>query len=542
MNDPLEVYPYSIDKLIEIIADKSKNPQDVILNKLHHIYFQGYCDDIGVKTIVVENSYVDQHFLEDYSAYYVRCFYKYERFCTRVHFFEDEFTSEEMLSVLSGSDGEFEEKLKKSYLGFSVIKPLPQTVIGRTCLKNYPNNENAVRYFPSIRKYEINLFGINLAVESLAFQEQDRVAAACATSALWSVFQGTGKEFQHIIPSPVQITQAATEKQPLESRVLPNRGLTTSMMAHAIRHVGLEPDLLKVSDEYILKSTLYAYLKGRIPMILGIELWDTSNTNDETIGFHAVAVTGYRLNDDKDSSYGESGFRLRATRIEKIYVHDDQVGPFARMELDGKTVNIGMNEHNNPIERKSLSTSWIGKDEKIGSIRALPSILLVPLYHKIRIPFKSIHDVIISFDFVIEVLKQMPDSLMNDEKRLEWDIYLTTNNDVKTNIREGGLLKGEPLRDFLLNGMPHFLWRATAFQGDEEILDLFFDATDIEQGVFFLGAIEYDDDLSLFIRILLKNKSIKKHFVKESSWQIINWFAEQEVEGLDEHLSEADIH
>src|SRR5262249_17736969 len=98
--------------------------------------------------------------------------------------------------------------------------PLPRTIVGRTCLKTYPHDSR--RDFPITRDYEANLFGMPLRVESLAFQEQDSVAAACATSALWSAFHGTGKQFQHPIPSPVEISKAATAHLPLDTRTFPN--------------------------------------------------------------------------------------------------------------------------------------------------------------------------------------------------------------------------------------------------------------------------------------------------------------------------------
>ena len=57
-----------------------------------------------------------------------------------------------------------------------------------------------------------------LRVKSLSFQEQDHEVAACATSALWSIFHGTGKMFQHPILSPVEITKVAFEIMPLDTR------------------------------------------------------------------------------------------------------------------------------------------------------------------------------------------------------------------------------------------------------------------------------------------------------------------------------------
>jgi len=532
MNGHLEVYEYTIDKLREILAEKSNNSLETISRKLHLQYFQGYCDTISVRTIVVENKYVDQHYLEDYAAYYVRCFHPYERFCTRVHLFQEAFTQEEFEKYVAGITDRvpFKKMLSDNYLGFVVVKPLPQTVVGRTCLATYPEENR--RHFPIVRTYEVNLFGTPLKVRSLAYQEQDRVVAACATSALWSLFQGTGKEFQHIIPSPVEITRAATEKSPIETRVLPSRGLSTAMMAHAIRHVGLEPDLVNVEDDYVLKTTAYAYLRGKMPMILGIELWDTSNTPNDMMGFHAVAVTGFSLGNEEPTPYGDTDFQLRASKIDKIYVHDDQVGPFARMEFDNIPVTSFVDTATNEEHHvSSISSSWVGINEEIGSVRAHARILLIPVYHKIRIPFSSIHDTVIAFDSFFDLVKGLYED--GDFGKLEWDIYLTTNNSVKSELHNIDTLDDEYLCEILFDGLPKFIWRATALLNDEKAIDLLFDATDIEQGTYFLRAIEYNEDLSLFLRVISRASHIERVFNGNRSWGIIEWFKNQAVPGLD---------
>lgn len=92
MTNQIEVCDYSIETLRRLISEKSKSNEDVIGSKLHHYYFEGYCDFIGVKTIVVENNYIDHDYLEDFSAYYVRCFSTYQRVCTRLHFFGVQFS------------------------------------------------------------------------------------------------------------------------------------------------------------------------------------------------------------------------------------------------------------------------------------------------------------------------------------------------------------------------------------------------------------------------------------------------------------------
>lgn len=285
MDRIFEVHSYDVVTLERVIADKSGSSPEVISKKLHRDYFEGYFDFISAKTIVVENDYFDRDYLDDFAGYYVRCFERYDRVCTRFHFFSTAFSSKDFSKFLCGDiNGISSDSLSESYLGFIVLKPLPQTLIGRTCLKTYPPEGR--RHFPITRPYHANLYGLDLTVDSLAFQEQDQVVAACATSALWSVFQGTGLLFQHQILSPFAITEAASERFPVEERTLPNRGLTTAMMVHAIRRLGLEPHLVNVSEEYVLKGTLYAYLRGHIPMILGIELIDTSKKDPRSLGYH----------------------------------------------------------------------------------------------------------------------------------------------------------------------------------------------------------------------------------------------------------------
>jgi hypothetical protein len=518
MSERYEISPYNIDHLIKLVSEKSGSSLPTINSKFHIIYFNDYFATLGAKTILVENHYIDRDFLDDFTGYYVRCFTSYRRKCSRFHFFDVEFDKNDFSALLRGDTGRVsKDDFQNSYLGFVVIKPLPQTVFGRTCLKTYPS-DNDRRHFPVTQDYNPNLFGIPLKIRTLPFQEQDNVVAACATSALWSIFRGTGKLFDHPVKSPVEITNAASVYAPLETRILPNKGLSIYQMTHAIRSVGLEPFLVKGSDEYILKSTLYAYLEGHIPILMGARLFDASD-KDKYVGSHAVAIAGYSLGIKKTVPYGPTGFLLKASRIDRIYVHDDQVGPFARMVFDKIQVNT------NEGPRKSISTSWKGKDGKIGSIRALPDILLIPLYHKIRIPFDVVHVAIIPFDGVIEQARL--NKVVTLPERLEWDIYLTTVNYLKTNILETRCAKdGEYCQEIMLEGMPRFIWRAIGLCGDKPSIELLFDATDIEQGALFIRAIEYDYGLSVVLRTLSNS------FKGKPEWKIFQWFETQPLPNI----------
>jgi len=513
-----EVHKYSIGRLLEIFEEKSKSPLREVKEKLHAVYFRDYFDCIHAKTVVVENAYVDRDYLEDYSEYYVRCFQEYPRKCTRLHFFKSDFTLAAFESCLVGGKATLTPaQLQENYLGFIVLKPLPRTIIGRTCLITYP--QDGRRHFPATRCYVVNLFGLRLKVEhTLAFQEQDSVVAACATSALWSIFQATGHLFQHQIPSPAAITNSATRMLTTEQRAFPSAGLTPLEMAHAIKSVGLEPFAVNVSDHCSLKATAYAYLRAGIPMMLGFRLVDVSSSSSPyLIGHHAVAITGYSLGRAAPEALDNTDFLLKATRIDKIYAHDDQVGPFSRMVFDGNTID------NNGEVIPSILTSWRGDDGLIGSCRAVPYLLLIPIYHKIRIPFSAIQDVVFNFDRVLKIAAA-GSGLFPSAQLFEWDIFLVSVNDFKEQIFQSEVIAEDARRNLLFQGFPRFLWQASLFSDAFVKLDLLFDATDIEKGCFFLRVIEHDINFSENLRLLFRLDGIRENFEGSPAWPIVESF------------------
>lgn len=484
MTAAFEVLPYSVETLVRCLADGSKHTtESAIQNKRHRVYFEEYFQALKAETIVVERAYTDRDYLEDYAAYYDRCFQDYPRRTQRLHFFSADFDATEFESTLGDPEaGVGEQRLRDNYLGFVVIKPIPQTIIGRTCLKTY-SSDSGRRHFPSLRTYSVNLFGIELKVESLAYQEQDTVVAACATSALWSCFQGTGKLFQHMIPPPVVITGWAGSHMPenllaASSRAFPNNGLTATQMAYAVRKIGLEPLVLGANTRYGLNGVAYAYLQGKIPSILAAELIkDAGSDKSSILGGHAIALTGFSLGEEHATGYGETGFLLRAARIDKIYGHDDQVGPFARMVWEKIKVPVPTEKAIEKSDQKFktlefLHTSWAG------CVHAVPKFVVLPLYHKIRIPFSLVHEEMLRLDALIENLRQMA---MPDVPRAEWDIYLTTSGEFKASAREDYARIGIPITPSLIANLPRFVWRVTVRTNELLQLDFLFDATGIAQ-------------------------------------------------------------
>ncbi len=445
------VLTYSETNLNSVFFD-SRFPDRLIQNKRHITYLKSYFSIVIPQTILVEEEYIDKDHLEDYSFYYVKSFHHYDRICKRVHFFDVSFTEDDLHAFLQGTSGSLNKELLKShYIGFIVIKPLPQTYIGRSCLRTYPSD--GTRMFPPVRRFTSHLFGIELSVDSIPYQEQDSVVAACASIALWSCLQSTGYKFHHYIPSPAEITKCASEYFPFLPRHFPNHGLTFEQIALSFRKYNLEPYLVRISNILVLKYAVYSYIRAQLPIIMGFELYNSGNVS---LGLHAVTILGVNTNQSQQCS-------LQAEAIDKIYVHDDQVGPFARMEFNGSN---------------RLSTSWGGNCE------AEPRFLAIPLTSKIRIDFIQVYKVCIDLKNLLDSVLKYPGTTPTLKAPLTFECHLSSINEMKQLVLENTGIDSVDRSDFLQRNHPKHIWRIAIVSGDKWF-EIGLDATDIDQGDFF---------------------------------------------------------
>lgn len=467
---PYTVVAYSADALKAALVEGSYGKNEDVRNKSHAAYLDGYLREIGARTMVVEQGYVDRDFLEDFAAYHVRCFAGYERTCTRLHFFSQSFDERNFEERLLRRDSV--AALQSSYLGFVVVKPLPQTVIGRTCLGTYPANPaGRQRFFPTLRSERASLFGIELEVRSLPFQEQDQDVAACASSALWTVLNGTARLFQHAMPSPVDITKAAGHHLRMENRQFPaGDGLNSIQMADAIRSIGLEPHALGAHELSTLRIAVLAYLRIGIPGLLAGRLYsDVPGQPRRLRGGHAIAVTGYGLPDGATGGAVPNGRRFKALAVDRMYCHDDQIGPFAKLG----------------VEPSGLVTD----DPSGGKLVFEPTVFIIPLYHKIRISVMRVFDATHGTDIVLEAFRQQ--GFVPFSERVTWDVRLSTVNELRRELAESQL-DDVNKRRLLTRDYPRFVWRVEVATAGAPIFEAVLDATDLLQGQHLVDIVPYD--------------------------------------------------
>lgn len=496
------------------LAFKNSSPKAIRINA-----FLEYLKRIGVKSILIEEKYIDKDYLKDYANYYARCFVSYGHECKRVHFFKSKLDKTHFDRILfdSKKENKLVERIQKSYLGFMVIKPIP-TPIGKTCLQIYPESNN--RKYPAIRDYSVNLYGISLNVKSLAYQEQDGTVAVCASSALWSAAQKTSSLFQHRLPSPSEITKLSTSQTSF-SRNFPNNGLSAEQLGVGISKLGLEPQIYQTLDSRFSKMIIYAYLKAGIPVIAGVSLFEMQEKdkkiNLKLYGEHAVTIAGYSFEDGEKEISISNEIILKSSSLTKIFCHDDQLCPFARMKFDKKFYKNGDSATN-----QMLDTSWKSLESDLPIIARMDTII-VPLYNKVRISILTIFGIINALEIQFQGMYEKVNEILEGKLKIKnapisWDIHLSDVNTLKKELVAVSPSEIESNKvEILKHPLPKYMWRATAFIGSKKEFEILFDATDIEQGKIYLSRVDYASELINLIRVIKTLISVKKQLAEGNS-------------------------
>ncbi len=462
------VRSFTKDEFISALARDGRQ-KDECWNKPQVSYLFGYLSDkeVNCQTMVVEHAYVDRDYLDDFAAYYVRCFTLYDKHCVRIHFFGHPFAQADFDQLLSDGKGKLSvESLDNSYLGFTVLKPLPDAFIGRTCLEPYPAVDR--RHFPATRLHVVHVAGMRFTVQGLVFQEQDTVIGACATSAVWSSLHEACALFEMAAPTPAQITGYAARFTESLNRSMPSSGLDAIEICRAIKTAGLEVEVRTDSDDGLtdLRGLLYAYGQFGLPAILGIELIDAKGKRK---GFHAVTVAGYSLSKDYKP--------LTSGRIEKLYIHDDQAGPYCRAPfVDNATVQTQFPDSPPPINGKVFA-------------------VVIPVYPKVRITYEQALDQLTNFQWLLTSM----------EAKLEWDVRIAKSTDWQAHVFASTDLTAETRNGVLRKHWPRFLWLATARFNGVDVLDVVMDATDIHRSFFVKDILYYDTGFRTAIRDFLSD-------------------------------------
>ena len=518
MSSPFLICEFAKATLSNLVKECFGSDFPDINTKKQINYLFNYLRDLEAKTILLESEYIDKDYLEDYSRYYVKCFNRYGERCARLHFFSHEF-DHSVFSKVFDNHQETIESIKTNYLGFIVVKPLPQTFIGKTCLALYKSLTYSKDRSVITRTYSANLFGVELKIETVAFQEQDKVISACATTAVWSALQALDKNDTRAVISSSEITLAAINHIENSSNSFPNHGLTNKQILRALdtqgfRNHRLDIEQFDVENLQSIIRIIKSYINSSLPIILGADVYVTIENPDGTkrlqlLAGHAVTILGYKHNENEIV----------------LYLHDDRLGPFARakiLSIAKAFPEIDVTIKDRPeaelcicLQEKDDNGNWKKSNQIL-----IPDSLIIPNNKKVRIPAEFIDNtcesIVQEFEFyckqVTGFIEEQNDIDLLPE--LTYEIQLESISKIKNRVLKEDKIHNK--KHLLTQSAARFLWSAKFKLENELSLEILFDSTDIPQGNAIVYLLEYNQNKCKAILASFKNLLDSKHALPES--------------------------
>lgn len=254
---------------------------------------------LGAQTAIIEYRYIDLDWRNEHKAFYTGTFRRYPSVAHRIHFFSESAPPE--LRNLSRPNAVAD----MGYLGYCVLRPVPAAPVGRTFLR--PLN---LATSTCVATDTVNLFGVALKVEGIAFIAQDAQLSRCAQTTTWVTTYHHHLRFKGPRTLPGNIAAAAAASTEY-GRPLPSPGLTIGQIADVARIVGLPPvvyPLRHLPGGEDPERVICRYLNSGLPVTVAT-------------GSHAFVLVGYgRRTDDEGNS---ALYFIR---------HDDEVGPYQEVD------------------------------------------------------------------------------------------------------------------------------------------------------------------------------------------------------------------
>lgn len=298
-------------------------------------YLRCYLHDLGARSVVLEPRYFDRDYLSEFEAFYARSSAAYPNICRRAHYFACSVTAELLARAL---DGEVAARslLEDAYLGHVVLRPIPAAPIGRTVLRLYPDppeRQATPRVMQPAREYVSHVAGLELKVSGLAWQQQDTAVGSCATVALWSMLHSSVFNDNHPLPTTAAITALAHSSSPVGRRAFPDSGLQSQQILGVIKghmlaplEIGGDLDGGGFSRERFC-SLIALFLRSGYPVLVSGALGQDSE-------LHTVCVVGFRSPALPSVDHGKVA--LADENLSVLYLHDDNLGPAARFEVNAE--------------------------------------------------------------------------------------------------------------------------------------------------------------------------------------------------------------
>lgn len=421
--------------------------QETILEDLQELFNEKLVDDLNC---FIEYPYVDRIYRDSYYSYYSSKHYPYKRDCIRISLFAGEIT---ILDFINEKHHKF---LQEKYLGYFIIRPLPNAIFGRSIInpKAFKSNDINICF----TQINVSVFGAKLTTIGFPHSAQDVETISCAETTIWALmeyFSTKYPDYHPTLPSKIHKTLESISFE----RQLPSNGLTMDQISFALKKYGFGPRIY--SSKFVdLEALTHVYLESGIPVVLGLE-------NNEGDG-HAILAIGKKYNSVDFDSVVKRNFKIDDTEEVKYFdsadfkdslvVQDDNLFPYEVISFD--------------MPGEHYHKDSPGKSYHIDSI-------IVPLYPKIYLEAYMAKELIKQIITDTEIGTELEDDLI-------LRFYLTSSRSFKNHITRQENMNDNTKFDIISIKMPKFIWCAELYKrdnylGNKEALSLILlDATEAD--------------------------------------------------------------
>ena len=373
----------------------------------------------------IEYPYIDKLHRDTYYSYYSSKLASYHRDCIRLSFFKEEFILDEFHS--SGGS----QHLQDTYIGFLVLRPTPENVIGRNVFK--PNADKKFKEcYSATAVIPSAVNGIKLTVEGFPHSSQDTEFIVCAETTLWAVmeyFSNRYAEYKPVLPKTIHRILAAATMQ----RQVPSSGLTVLQISFALKELGFGVKLYSSASGSAsgmsLEEIVQVYVESGIPVLTAIQ-------NSQGIG-HVMNIIGRTTVDSYSVNIpistfksGKQIFSFYEKQAEYLTIDDNMI-PYDSIPL------------NNPA-RNYTNQIWAG---------CTITGAVVPLYHKIYMDAERAREL------AIQALKAF-DETFAELPNLVLRVLLSSSRSFKHSISMNRDLDSSIKILIVTLNMPKFVWIA----------------------------------------------------------------------------------
>jgi hypothetical protein len=212
----------------------------------------------GAVSVLAEYRYIDADYRSEHSRFYSTTFRRYPSVAHRLHFFREPLDDPALDATKPNVLGEY------GYVGYSVIRPVDASPVGRTMLPLHSDLKGRVACSAIDR---VNVFGAELEVVGAPFMAQDAQLGVCVHVTAWVCAY-----YHHLkFGTPRHVPSDIAGYTPVErGRLVPSSAVTISQLISILERTGLPPvvyDLERLPSSESIWRIACRYLDSGFPVI-----------------------------------------------------------------------------------------------------------------------------------------------------------------------------------------------------------------------------------------------------------------------------------